>query len=355
MPETKSDAKLNSQMKEILDQYAKFQTPSVETLSPEMARQLPTLCDAFQHVLSHHALRRLSPDSMVESVAAVTHHVLGDGLLARVYRPTGDGPFPILVYYHGGGWTMGSLNLADPICRALANSGDCIVVSVAYRQAPEHAYPIPRDDAFRGYLWAMDLARSLGGDPGRIAVGGDSAGANLAAVVCLMARDQGVPMPLHQLLLYPITQFGFDTESYLEFAHARPLTRAAMKYFWKQYLAQGASAKDPYHSPLLSDDLSGLPPATVLTAELDVLRDDGEQYAAALQEAGVPVFARRYSGVTHNFFMFTNYVSAARDAREDAAEQLRIAFDTALFEREKIRTTIYTRQPGMAPDRSPGY
>lgn len=355
MKETSLTTNLSSQMKEILTEYGKFGAPPISSLSPVMARQLPELRDALQHVLSHHALKRLSPDSMVESVAHVDHHTIADGLLVRTYRPSGDGPFPIIVYYHGGGWVIGSINSYDSSCRALANSCDAIVVSVAYRQAPEHPYPQARNDAFRAYLWAMDLARSLGGDPGRVAVAGESAGGNLAAVVCLMARDQGIRMPLHQLLIYPITQFGFDTESYLKYAHAKPLDRAMMKYFWRHYLANGADAKDPYHSPLLSDNLMGLPPATVLTAEIDPLRDEGELYADALQEAGVPVFQKRYANVAHEFFGFSNYISEARQAREDAGEQMRIAFDTALFEREKIRTTIYTRQPGMSPDRSPGY
>jgi acetyl esterase len=346
---------LNPQMKEILDQFEKFGAPAIPTLNPDMARQVPELREAFTHVLSHHALRRLSPDSMVESVAQVDHHVVAGGLLVRTYRPAGDGPFPIIVYFHGGGWVIGSLNSYDASCRALANSADAIVVSVAYRQAPEHPYPAARNDALRAYLWTMDLARSIGGDPGRIAVAGESAGGNLAAVVCLMARDQGLRMPLHQLLIYPVTQFGFETESYLEQAQAKPLDRAMMKYFWKHYLANGANAKDPYHSPLLAESFSGLPPATILTAEFDPLRSEGEAYADALQEAGIPVFQRRYNGVGHEFFGFSNYISEAKQAREDAAEQLRVAFDTALFEREKIRTTIYTRQPGMAPDRSPGY
>jgi acetyl esterase len=351
----KDTTKMSAQMSEILREFEQFGAPPITSLEPAMARQLPELRDAFQHVLSHHALKRLSPDSLVESVARIDHHTIGDGLLVRTYRPAGDGPFPIIVYYHGGGWVIGSINSYDASCRALANSCDAIVVSVAYRQAPEFPYPQARNDAFRAYLWAMDLARSLGGDADRVAVAGESAGGNLAAVVCLMARDQGVRVPLHQLLIYPITQFGFDTESYLEHAYAKPLDRATMKYFWKHYLAGGALAKDPYHSPLLADDLSGLPPATILTAELDPLRDEGELYADALQQAGVPVFVKRYRNVAHEFFSLSNYIPEARDAREDAGEQMRIAFDTALFEREKIHTSVYTVQPGMAPDRSPGY
>jgi acetyl esterase len=346
---------MNPQMKEILDQFELFGAPPISSVSPEMARQLPELRDAFQNVLSHHALKRLSPDSMVESVAQVDHFVISDGLVVRTYRPSGDGPFPIIVYYHGGGWVLGSINSYDASCRALANCSDAIVVSVAYRQAPEHPYPAARNDAFRAYLWAMDLARTIGGDPGRIAVAGESAGGNLAAVVCLMARDQGLRQPLHQLLIYPITQFGFDSVSYLEQAHAKPLDRATMKYFWKQYLSGGANAKDPYHSPLLSEDLTGLAPATILTAELDPLRSEGQAYAQALEDAGVLVFQKTYPNVAHEFFGFSNYVTEAREARQDAGEQLRQAFETALFEREKIHTTIFTRKSGMTPDRSPGY
>ena len=346
---------MNSHMKELLESYAKFGAPAIADLTPEMARQLPELRDACQHVLSHHALRRLSPDSMAEAVAKVEHHVIGGDLLARVYTPEGNGPFPILVYYHGGGWVLASINTYDASARALCNSADCIVISVAYRQAPENPYPAARNDAFRAYVWAMDLARSLGGDPNRVAVAGESAGGNLAAVVSLMARDQGFRVPVHQLLIYPITQFGFDTESYLEHAHAKPLDRANMKWFWKHYLSGGATAKDPYHSPLFADDLSGLPSTTIINAEIDPLRNDGELYAAALAEAGVDVYQKTFAGVAHEFFGFSNCISQARNAREIAAEQLRHAFDTALFEREQRSPSIYSSRPGMTPDKSPGY
>lgn len=301
-----------SHLKELLDRYEEFGAPPVSSLTPQMARQLPELRDACQHVLSHRALRRLSPDSMTEKVEKVEHHVIG------------------------------SLNTRDGSARALCNSGDCVVVSVGYRQAPEQPCPAARNDAFRGYIWALDLARSLGGDPDRVAVAGEGAGGNLATVVCLMARDQGLRLPIHQLLICPMTQFGFETESYLEHAHAKPLDRATMMFFWRHYLFGGADAKDPYHSP-------------ILTGEIDPLRSDGELYARALAEDGVPVYQQTYPGVAHEFFGFSNCISTARDAREAAAEQLRAAFDTALFEHEERYETIYSRRPGMRPDKSPGY
>jgi acetyl esterase len=332
---------VNHQMKDILDRYQALGALDLSSLTPEEARQMPELRDVV-----HHA---------PEKVAKAEHRVIGDGVTLRIYTPHGEGPFPILVYYHGGGWVIASLNTYDASCRGIVNRADCIVVSVAYRQAPEHPYPAARNDAFDAYRWVLARARSLNGDPDRIAVGGESAGGNLAAVVCLMARDQGIRQPLHQLLVYPITQFGFDTASYHEQANAKPLNRPMMQWFWRQYLPQGAHPNDPYHSPLRARSLRDLAPATIIGAELDPLRTEGAMYADALREAGVPVTYQCYKGVAHEFFGFARDIRRAEEAMSEACDQLRMAFEARLYARELIHPTQFTYGRGMSPDRSPGY
>lgn len=227
----------------------------------------------------------------------------------RIYTPaapaTGSRGRPVLVFCHGGGWVVGDLETHDGLCRSLANAAGAVTVSVDYRRAPEHKYPAAAEDAYAVTRWAETNARELGGDPSRLAVAGDSAGGNLAAVTALMARDRGGPRIALQVLLYPITDCVFDTPSYLEFADGHFLSRGAMQWFFQQYLTRPAQAVEPYVSPLRSPDLSGLPPSLVLTAECDVLRDEAESYAARLQQAGVSVDHIRCPGMIHGFLRRT--------------------------------------------------
>jgi len=222
-------------------------------------------------------------------------------LRVRVYTPEGKTPFPILLYFHGGGWVVGGLETHDGVCRSLARRAGAVVVSVDYRLAPETKFPGAPDDALAALRWAASQASELGGDAARLAVGGDSAGANLAAALALRVRDQGGPRIGFQLLIYPVTDFDFDTASYHEFATGYPLTRSNMQWFWESYRASPSDAENPYAAPLRTADLAGLPPAFILTAHFDVLRDEGEAYAKRLHEAGVPVRCVRFRGMTHGF------------------------------------------------------
>lgn len=254
----------------------------------------------------------------------------GGPLRIRVYRPiplSGDGgPLPVLLYFFGGGWTLGTIDTSDAICRSLTNNVGCVTVSVGYRLAPEHRFPAAVDDCFAATRWVADNAAELDVDPGRIAVGGDSAGGNLAAVVSLLARDRGGPRLAHQLLVYPNTDYQADTPSMRESTDPLLFNRHSVDWYWGHYLNSPADGANPLVSPLRMPDLGGLPAATVITAEYDPLRDEGERYAKRLEQAGVPVELTRYDGMVHGFFAMAGVLDAGRDAIAYAAGRLRSAF-----------------------------
>lgn len=322
---------LDEQAQEILEQYAQFNTLPIPQLSPENARNQPTLREAAFELIAHKTSKRLLNVAMPapEPVGKIQHLTMpgriGD-ILLRVYTPEGSGPFPVLVYFHGGGWVIANLETYDSSCRALCNEAGCIVVSVAYRQAPEYKFPAAVEDAIEATQWVMQNAASFEGDPSRVAVGGESAGGNLAAVTCLAAREQEWPMPLFQLLIYPVTNFGYDFPSYQECANAKPLSSDMMPWFWRHYLRSGADGANPFASPLRAADLSGLPPALIQTAEFDPLRDEGEAYGERLRQAGVPVTVTRYDGLMHEFFGLSGLINKAHDAVVEAGSALKVAF-----------------------------
>jgi acetyl esterase len=230
----------------------------------------------------------------------------------------------MLVWYHGGGWTIGDLDSADRTSRRLAAGTGALVVSVHYRLAPEHPFPAAADDCFGALRWLIDNANSLGGDPSRVAVGGDSAGGNLAAVVACRARDEGLALR-YQLLVYPVTDCTMSSSSYDSNGEGYLLTRDTMAWFIENYVGDG-DPKDPRVSPLFVDDLSGVAPALVITAEFDPLRDEGEAYGERLREAGVDVEVRRFDGQTHSFFELTMITpAAATEAVELSIDRLRTA------------------------------
>jgi len=302
----------------LLQQLEEAGLPPINELPPAEAR------------LAAEGFRDLS--GAPEDVADVTDRSLpgpGGAIRVRVFTPAGagDGPLPCLVYYHGGGWVIGDIETLDPACRALANRAGCKVVSVEYRLAPEHEFPAPFDDCYAALEWVAANASSIGVDADRLAVGGDSAGGNLAAAVSLKARDSGGPALRMQLLVYPVTDHGFDTPSYAENADGYLLTRAMMQWFWNHYLGSDDDGADPLASPLRAGDLSGLPRAFVLTAEFDPLRDEGEAYASRLEDAGVAVKLKRYDGQIHAFFQMLGVFPAAAEAVADAAAELRSAFE----------------------------
>lgn len=318
---------IDRQVQRLLDRYNSFGVPPLHTLTAEEARQQPTIVDAARALLEERG-EEISP----EPVGNVTDQSIpgpaGD-LPIRLYRPKGSGPFPALVYFHGGGWVLGDLENTDAACRALTNMAQCLVISVNYRKAPEHRFPAALDDAYAAVQWVVKNAASIDGDPQRVAVGGESAGGNLAAVVCLRARDQGDPLPIYQALIYPVTNYAFDTLSYEENADNPALSRDTMRWFWQQYLPDEQAGQQPYASPLRAPDLSGLPPAVIITAEYDPLRDEGEAYAQRLRDAGVPVVSSRYSGMIHLFFRLTPLLEPARKALIEVAAGLRSAFSRA--------------------------
>jgi acetyl esterase/lipase len=302
------------EIRSLLEQQAASGRPPLQRQSVAQAR-------AF-HVADSPALSGPSV-----AVAAVTDRgVPGPAgeLPVRVYTPEGEPPFPIVVFFHGGGWVVGTLGTYDPLCRALAAAVPAVVVSVDYRLAPEHRHPAAVEDAYAATAWASRHAAELGGTQHQLAVAGDSAGGNLAAVVALGARDRGGPAIAFQLLVYPVLDAAGDTGSWGEFAEGFYLTAAGMRWYWDHYLG-AADGRAPDASPLRAAFLGGLPPALVIGAEHDILRDEGEAYAARLRAAGVAATATRHPGVVHGFFRWRAVTPAADAALQQAATALRSA------------------------------
>ncbi|HXW83877.1 MAG TPA: alpha/beta hydrolase [Candidatus Binataceae bacterium] len=244
----------------------------------------------------------------------------------RIYTP-GPSPNGILVYFHGGGWVLGDLDIFDVSCRSIATAAGCRLVSVDYRLAPENKFPAAPEDCYAATKWVSANAKSLGGDPARIAVGGDSAGGNLATVTALMARDRGGPPLCFQVLFYPAISAADDTPSQFEFAQdGFILSRADMEWFWGKYLRNAADASNSMACPNRAASLSGLPPALIQTASHDPLRDEGESYAEQLRRAGVPVKLTRYEGLTHGFVAFSDLLDKGKEAIREAGSALRAAF-----------------------------
>lgn len=249
----------------------------------------------------------------------------------RVYKPASaveGNALPVILYIHGGGWVIADLDTYDASCRALCNGTHAIVVSTHYRQAPEHKFPAAHEDTYAAYRWVRENAASFGGDPARVAIVGESAGGNMAFAISYNALREGVPLPAHQVLVYPVADYGQDTPSYREMTEAQPLNSKAMAWFFEQYLnspEDGATvAITPVHA-----DLAGLPPTTIINAELDPLRSEGEALAERLKAAGVAVEQRTFAGVTHEFFGMTPVLAKAREAQAVAAAALRQAFGNA--------------------------
>lgn len=322
-PTVAQQAKPNDEMQAVLDALAKLDPKPLEALTLEEARKQPGPPAAVKALLALNGKSTELPEP-VGAVKDTTFPTAVGNFPARIYTPKGDGPFPVLVYFHGGGWVIANIDAYDASCRAIANAAKCIVVSFEYRHAPENPFPAAADDAFAAYQWTLKSAQTWNGDRKRIAIGGESAGGNLAAVTTLRARDANMQLPVHQLLIYPVTNDDFETASYNEYANARPLNKSMMKWFLGHYL-QANSATD-LAFPLKAKDLSHLPPTTIITAEIDPLRDDGKHYAAALEKAGVKVGYKNFEGVTHEFFGLGAVVSTSKEAVKFAAEGLKTGF-----------------------------
>jgi acetyl esterase len=310
---------LDSQSKAILERMAAESSKPLEQMTPAEARA----------ERARTAQARAAMAAPFQEVARVEDRTVpgpGGPIPIRVYWPSDRGNLPLLVYFHGGGWVFGNIESVDRTCRALAISAQSVVVNVEYRLAPEHKFPAAAEDAYAVTAHVAHNPQEFACDPSRIAVGGDSAGGNLAAVTCLMARDRGGPALVFQLLVYPLTDYHDARPSLLEFADGHLLTRAAIHYFWDHYVSSPGEGRDSYASPLNAASLEGLPPAMVITAECDPLRDQGEAYARRLEQSGVPVELRRYEGAIHVFFQMSGELDTGRQALADAGRSLGAAF-----------------------------
>ena len=308
-------------MQKVLDTLATLGGKPIETLTPEQARKQPTPADAVKKVLTGMG-KSTAPEAGVSVRRMRVPGPLGD-IPIHVFTPAGKGPFPVMMYYHGGGFVIADTKVYEATPRALAKMANAIMVSVDYHRAPEHPFPAAPNDAYAAYVWVLAHAGQFNGDPARVAVGGESAGGNLATVVAMMARDKKASLPVHQLLVYPVVNNDMETASYLRNALAKPLNKAMMAWFFQHYAGDSANA---YALPMKAASLKGLPAATVIAAEIDPLLSEGKLYADRLQKDGVKVTYKEYKGVAHEFFGMGAVVPAAKDAEQFAARQLKAAF-----------------------------
>ncbi len=307
---------LHPQARAELELLASLGVPENSTQTPEQAR------------LNHVSRRPANPPPPEALYRVEDRSIPGPAgdLPVRVYTPSDEAGLPVMIGIHGGGWVLGDLETEDASCRGLANRAGCIVVSVEYRRAPEARFPEPLNDCYAALAWVAGNASEIGGDASRIAVGGTSAGGNLSAAVALRARDEDGPELCHQVLFTPVVDCDFETESYRGCGEDYFLTRDSMIYFWDHYIGADGDPAHPYASVLRAEDLSGLPPATIITVEYDPLRDEGEAYGAALAAAGVEVRVSRYDGMIHGFNLQPGKFDDGRRALNEAGDRLREAF-----------------------------
>lgn len=325
-------AKADGPMQKVLDELASLGGKPIETLSPEEARQQPTPTDAVKSLLRKDG--KDPSDDMGVKTSDITIPGAAGSIQARIYKPhdhSEDKLHPVVVYFHGGGFVIADLDVYDGGPRGVSKMADVIVVSVHYRQAPEHHFPAAHDDALAAYRWVLENAQTFRGDPQKVAVMGESAGGNLAIGVSMMARDAGLTAPKHQVLVYPVAGVDMDNESYVENADAKPLNKAMMKWFVKHIFANEADAQDPRINIVEKANLSGLPSTTVICAEIDPLRTEGELLAEKLEQAGVDVRHKTFHGSTHEFFGMATVVPDAAAAQTFAAHELKRAFGTAIL------------------------
>jgi acetyl esterase len=305
---------VNPQVQALLDEFAKQGLPPFNEMGVTQAR-LVTL--GFRDLQGE-------PEDIGEVRDIIVPGPAG-ALPVRVYHPSPGQSLPLAVYFHGGGWVIGDLEIVDRPCRALANASGFVVASVNYRLSPETKFPGPVEDCYAATRWLAENAGTIGANGRFVAVSGDSAGGNLAAAVALMARDRGAPALNYQLLIYPVTApaAGTTAASYQENADGYLLTKDSMVWFWDHYLNTPDEGKNPYASPLFAQDLKGLPPAMVITAEFDPLRDEGLAYARRLQEAGISVKASHYDGMIHGFFWMAGALDRGRELIREMGDELR--------------------------------
>ena len=311
----------DDQMQQVLDAHAALGAKPLETLTPAEARKGPTPADAAKKVAGDEG-KSTAPDPAVASTDRTIPGPAG-ALPVRIYTPkSGSGPWPVVVYYHGGGWVIANKEVYDGGARAISKLANAVVVSVDYRQGPEHRFPAAHDDAIATYKWALANAASIKGDPKKVALAGESAGGGLAVATAIAARDMKLQQPTSVVAVYPIAGTDTNTAAYQENANAKPLSKPAMEWFFRNYLNGPQDYKDPRVN-LVAADLKGLPPVTIINAQIDPLRGDGELLADRLRAAGVDVEQKTYDGVTHEFFGMGNVVDKAKDAEQMAADALK--------------------------------
>ncbi|MDB5525108.1 MAG: hypothetical protein JWM58_2871 [Rhizobium sp.] len=319
--------KATPEMQAVLNKLAALEAKPLSTLTVPEARTQASPADAANAVALEKKISA-KPEALVKT-SDIGIPTSNGVLPARVYMPEGEGPFPVIVYYHGGGWVIADLNVYDATPRALAYHANALVVSVDYRHAPEFKFPAAHEDAWNAYTWVVENIHTMNGNAKEIAVAGESAGGNLAANVALMAKKMKATMPVHQLLVYPVAGNDMETPSYKEDAEAKPLGKKDMEWFVSHVFKSKDETNDPRLNLVGRSDLAGLPPATVVLAQIDPLRSEGEIYAQKLKDAGVKVNSRIFNGATHEFFGMAKVVPQAKEAVDMAVADLKAAFDAA--------------------------
>ena len=327
MSKTGTAFKADADMQAVLDELAALGGKPIESLTPEEARKQPTPADAVMSLLKKKG-KDTSPTALVPGVTSVDRDIPGaaGNIAARIYTPDGPGPFPVVVYFHGGGWVIADKAVYDGGPRGLAKQAQAVVVSVDYRRSPEVKFPAAWDDSLAAYKWASGNAASIKGDPMRMALAGESAGGNLAVSTAIAVRDAGLTMPTHVLAVYPVGQTGnLNTKSYQDSETAKPLNKAMIGWFVDKLLAKPDDKMDT-RLDIVNAKLAGLPPVTIINAQIDPLREDGALLETALKKAGVKVKRTVYSGVTHEFFGMAPVVKKAAEAQMMGGKELRDSF-----------------------------
>ena len=315
---------LTDPMAVVIEKLVSYNDPPLVTLSAPEARKQHSPADAAMDVMKEHNLQ--APPNNVDTTG-MDIPVEGGKIHLRIYTPkTGKATYPVIVYYHGGGWVIANLDTYNASAQGLANQVEAVIVSVAYRQAPEHKFPTAHNDSYAAYAWTVENAASIKGDPKKISLVGESAGGNLACAVSMMARDKSLQLPVYQVLVYPIAGYDFTTPSYMESDSVKPLNAGLMKWFFDKYLNNSSDGMNPLIS-LVTADLKGLPPTTIIGAQYDPLRSEGKTLADNLKNAGVEVKYQLYNGTTHEFFGMAAVVPEAKKAQAMAASDLKAAFN----------------------------
>ena len=330
MSKTGTKYKAGREMQEVLDTLGSMNGKPIETLEPTEARQQPTPTDAVMAILKKQG-KSTDPTSLVPGVSSKDMEITGPAgpLPVRIYTPAGTGPFPVVVYFHGGGWVLASKEIYDGGARGISKQANAVVVSVDYRLAPQAKFPAQHDDSLATYKWVATNAASINGDPKRLALVGESAGGNLAIATAMAARDQKLQKPLHIVSVYPVGQVSnLSTPSYLDSAAAKPLNKPMMAWFVKYTLSKPEDSQDPRLN-LIDANLGGLPPVTLISAQIDPLRSDADMLEKSLKKAGVKVEHKLYPGTTHEFFGMAAVVPSAKNAQALAGKRLGDAFKRA--------------------------